>query len=231
MTESVLRLRVWPTDIDLNFHLNDGRYVSISGLGRLDVMLRTRLLRRALKRGWYPVVGSVVVRYRREIRPFEKFELHSRILGWDDKWFYFEHRFEKGGDVAALAYARGVMRTHGGAVPTSDVLELVDVSYLEDEILRPDTLLVVREKILEAKVLGDVRRLVLLRDLNEATRILNAIREGDLRAANQLLPLVYDELRQLAAQKLAHEKPGQTLQSTALVREAMRLNESKLRKR
>jgi len=128
MTESVLRLRVWPTDIDLNFHLNDGRYVSISGLGRLDVMLRTRLLRRALKRGWYPVVGSVVVRYRREIRPFEKFELHSRILGWDDKWFYFEHRFEKGGDVAALAYARGVMRTHGGAVPTSDVLELVDWS-------------------------------------------------------------------------------------------------------
>src|SRR5436190_24362460 len=78
--ESVLHLRVWPTDMDLNFHLNDGRYVSLSGLGRVDLMLRTGLLRRALKRGWYPVVGSVVIRYRREIRAFEKFELHSRIL-------------------------------------------------------------------------------------------------------------------------------------------------------
>jgi len=124
--ESVIRLRVWPTDMDLNFHLNDGRYVSLSGLGRVDLMLRTGLLRRALKRGWYPVVGSVMIRYRREIRAFEKFELHSRILGWDEKWFYFEHRFEKRGDLAALAYARGVMRTREGAVSPADVLSLVD---------------------------------------------------------------------------------------------------------
>jgi RNA polymerase sigma factor (TIGR02999 family) len=52
------------------------------------------------------------------------------------------------------------------------------------------------------------------------THILNAIEEGDPDAAEQLMPLVYDELRRLAAQKLAHEKPGQTLQATALVHEA-----------
>jgi RNA polymerase sigma factor (TIGR02999 family) len=54
----------------------------------------------------------------------------------------------------------------------------------------------------------------------EITRILTAIDRGDARAANELLPLVYDELRRLAAQKLSHEKPGQTLQATALVHEA-----------
>jgi RNA polymerase sigma factor (TIGR02999 family) len=56
--------------------------------------------------------------------------------------------------------------------------------------------------------------------MSEVTRILSAIEHGDAHAAEQLLPLVYDELRRLAAQKLAQEKPGQTLQATALVHEA-----------
>ncbi len=56
--------------------------------------------------------------------------------------------------------------------------------------------------------------------MSEVTRILSAIEQGDPRAAEQLLPLVYDELRKLAAQKLVQEKPGQTLEATALVHEA-----------
>src|SRR5437868_15107811 len=56
--------------------------------------------------------------------------------------------------------------------------------------------------------------------MSEVTRILSAIEQGDPHVGEQLLPLVYDELRQLAAQKLAQEKPGQTLQATALVHEA-----------
>jgi RNA polymerase sigma factor (TIGR02999 family) len=56
--------------------------------------------------------------------------------------------------------------------------------------------------------------------MNEVTRILSAVENGEPQAAEQLLPLVYDELRRLAAQRLAREKPGQTLQATALVHEA-----------
>ena len=56
--------------------------------------------------------------------------------------------------------------------------------------------------------------------MTDVTRILSDIEQGDPQAAEQLLPLVYDELRKLAAQKLAQEKPGQTLQATALVHEA-----------
>ena len=56
--------------------------------------------------------------------------------------------------------------------------------------------------------------------MNDVTRILSAIEHGDPRAADRLLPLVYDELRKLAARRLAHEKPGQTLQATALVHDA-----------
>jgi len=56
--------------------------------------------------------------------------------------------------------------------------------------------------------------------MNDVTQLLDAVGRGDAAAAQQLLPLVYEELRQLAATKLAHEKPGQTLQATALVHEA-----------
>src|SRR6516162_2394565 len=60
----------------------------------------------------------------------------------------------------------------------------------------------------------------LVSSMSDVTRILSAIEQGDPQAADELLPLVYDELRKLAAQKLAQEKPGQTLQATALVHEA-----------
>ncbi|MCF7973789.1 MAG: RNA polymerase subunit sigma, partial [Phycisphaerae bacterium] len=56
--------------------------------------------------------------------------------------------------------------------------------------------------------------------MSDVTRILNAIEQGDAQATGELLPLVYEELRLLAAQKLSHEHPGQTLQATALVHEA-----------
>src|SRR6516225_2132033 len=61
---------------------------------------------------------------------------------------------------------------------------------------------------------------VIFRVMSDVTQILSAIERGDPQAAAQVLPLVYDELRRLAAQKLAHEKPGQTLDATALVHEA-----------
>ena len=59
--------------------------------------------------------------------------------------------------------------------------------------------------------------------MSEVTRILSAIEQGDPHAAEQLLPLVYDELRRLAEQRLAQEKPGQTLQATGLIHEAKKM--------
>ena len=121
LDDSVLTLRAWPADIDLNFHLNDGRYISLAGLGRINWLARTGMLRVARKRRWFPVVGSVIVRYRREIPAMEKFRLHTRCVGWDEKWFYFEHRFEQGETLKAIAYARGVLRTREAAVPSAEV--------------------------------------------------------------------------------------------------------------
>ncbi len=125
LDSSVLHFRVWPNDIDLNFHLNDGRYVSIMGLGRADLLTRTGVLRKALKQKWAPVVGGLIIRYRREIRTFARFTLRSRIAAWDQKWIYIEHVIESRGKTCAIAYARGVLRSREGAVPTSELLKLV----------------------------------------------------------------------------------------------------------
>jgi len=70
------------------------------------------------------------------------------------------------------------------------------------------------------KVAMRSKRSGIITGMSEVTRILSAIDQGDPHAAEQLLPLVYDELRKLAAQRIAQEKPGQTLQATALVHEA-----------
>src|SRR5437899_2584781 len=78
---------------------------------------------------------------------------------------------------------------------------------------KPRSRILARTSCRELEPFGDV-------SMNEVTRILNAIEQGDPRAAEQLLPLVYDELRKLAAQRMAQEAPGQTLQATALVHEA-----------
>src|SRR5262245_26389041 len=73
--------------------------------------------------------------------------------------------------------------------------------------------------LLSLHVLVDVPSLVITA-MSDVTRNLEEIQQGDPHAAERLLPLVYDELRRLAGQRLAHEKPGQTLQATALVHEA-----------
>ncbi len=72
----------------------------------------------------------------------------------------------------------------------------------------------------ELQSLRGGRRLGIVDAMNEASRVLNAIEQGDPKAARELLPLVYDELRRLAVQRLGQERPGQTLQATALVHEA-----------
>ena len=72
----------------------------------------------------------------------------------------------------------------------------------------------------EVTSLSVVSLVVMLATMSEVTHILSAIDQGDPHAAEHLLPLVYDELRKLATEKIANERPGQTLQATALVHEA-----------
>ena len=122
---SVVRFRVMPNDLDLNFHMNSGRYVSFMDVGRLDLLVRMRLLRKVIRRGWRPIAGATMIRYRKSLQPFERFTLKSRVVTWDEKWFYFEHVMENAkGEMAATAFVRGLLRGRDGNVPPREFIAI-----------------------------------------------------------------------------------------------------------
>lgn len=125
LDESVITLRVLPTDLDPNMHMNNGRYLSIMDLGRFDLTVRNGLLGATLRRGWRPVVGSVVIRFRRSLDPFQKYTLRTRAVCWDEKWIYLEQRFERDGELAAVGLVKALFVGKGGSVPTRDVFGTV----------------------------------------------------------------------------------------------------------
>lgn len=124
LDEAVVRFTVLPTDCDLNLHLNGGQFVSFMDIARVELLARMRIFSRIVRRGWRPIMGGIVVRYRRSILPFERFDVRTRVAGWDERWFYLEHIVEKDGQLCAIAYARTVIRRKGGNVPPSDVIAL-----------------------------------------------------------------------------------------------------------
>lgn len=125
---AVLRMRVWPTDMDINLHLTNSRYLALMDLGRVELMLRSGMVGKVLKRRWLPVVSTASLRFRRELGPFERFTLHTRLLGWDEKWFYMEQRFETTRGVAAIGVVKGLFRGPKGNVPSQELVELAGVN-------------------------------------------------------------------------------------------------------
>ena len=121
---SRLKFRVWPLDLDMNFHVNNGRYLALMDLGRVDLMVRAGVFRKAIRRGWTPVVASIHITFRHSLYLWQHFHLRTKVVGWDEKWFYIEQDFSAGGKLAARALVKAALRTRGGTVPTNEVLAL-----------------------------------------------------------------------------------------------------------
>jgi len=119
--ESVVSMRVWPSDLDAFGHMNNGRYLTVADLGRQDMALRSGLLRAWLRERLVPVVGAATIRYKRSLRPFRRYQLHTRFLGWDDRWFYIEQRFTRRGKLYAVALIKGMVRQGGVPVAPSQM--------------------------------------------------------------------------------------------------------------
>ena len=123
---SVLSMRVWPNDLDMNMHMNNGRYFSAADLGRVDWWLRTGLWNAAaIKRGWRPLAGDANARFSKALQVFERFELRSRLLGWNDKWMFAEHRFVQGEQVTTTVIVRYLWHARGEKKKPADVLALI----------------------------------------------------------------------------------------------------------
>ncbi len=133
--ESTVTLRVWPSDLDFNLHMNNGRYLTLMDLGRFDLMIRGGMLGTVFRRRWMPVLAAATIRFRRSLDPFQRFRLRTRVLGWDARNVIMEQTFETlDGQIAARALVRAVFRCKGGTVPMKEIAQAAGWSAESPEL-------------------------------------------------------------------------------------------------
>ena len=125
LDEDRLRMHVWPNDIDFNLHLNNARYLNIMDYARTHLLARTGLLEHVIRARWKPMVGAVWITYRRSLPVFSRFWLSSRLVCWDERWFYIEQTFEGRQGLAAVGWVKGVLRDSRGTVAPQVAIEKV----------------------------------------------------------------------------------------------------------
>lgn len=126
---SIVRDRVWPTDLDELRHMNNGVYLSLLDHARLDLMLRSGCWQKMRAAKVYPVVTAQSIAYRRSLQLGQRFQIESRIIGYDDRAVYIEQRVVAKGEMYARAFVQGrFLRDLGGGVPIQEVGDIVAVA-------------------------------------------------------------------------------------------------------
>jgi acyl-CoA thioesterase FadM len=138
LDEDRIRMRVWPNDIDLNLHMNNGRYLNIMDYARTHLLARVGLIEHIIRSRWQPLVGAVWMTYRRSLPLFGAFEIASRLVCWDDRWFYLEQTFTSREGLVAVGWVKGVLRDAQGSVDPQHVLERVAPGIVSPPI--PETI-------------------------------------------------------------------------------------------
>ncbi|MBR9729094.1 thioesterase family protein [Shewanella intestini] len=114
---SRISYRALPLDCDINLHLTNSRYPAFLDLARTHMIAEMGFMKRFLKLGWAPIVNASEFTFIRDIKPFEKFEIETKIVGWDQKYFYIEHRFVTARGLHSIVHVRGVFLHKGKQVP------------------------------------------------------------------------------------------------------------------
>ncbi|MCX7646261.1 MAG: acyl-CoA thioesterase [Rhodobacteraceae bacterium] len=117
----VTHLICWPWDIDLWLELNNGRTLTIMDLGRVVLFRRMGVIGAMRARGWAGTIAGASVRYRRRVRMFDRIEMRSRILGWDDRFTYAEQSLWRDGECCSHALLRMAITGGRGIVPSAEL--------------------------------------------------------------------------------------------------------------
>lgn len=120
---SALRMTVWPWDCDLFGEVNNGRHLTLFDLGRFDLGVRTGLIAILKQKRWGLVVAGSTIRYRRRLTPFQRYTLHTHLIGRDERWFYFIQTTEHKGVACSSGLIRTGVTFKGKVIPTQNVTE------------------------------------------------------------------------------------------------------------
>ena len=127
-----LSFRVLPTDLDISLHMNNGRYLTLMDLGRIDFLVRTGLWKAVRNNNWTPIASAVAIRYRRELRPFAPFRLDTRLVSWAEASVVMEQTFVlTSGPYAGQVAARALFK---GGIYSRSERKFIDTGRLMREI-------------------------------------------------------------------------------------------------
>lgn len=105
--EIAMKLRVWPHDLDLNGHMNSGRYLNITDLAVIEYLARCGFLPIAIRKRWQLIRAGTLISFKRELKPFRIYTLRFAMACWDRNWIYMRFTFEHRGKLMAAGYVKG----------------------------------------------------------------------------------------------------------------------------
>jgi YbgC/YbaW family acyl-CoA thioester hydrolase len=123
--KTIVNMRVLPTDLDFLWHVNNGVYFSFMDFGRWDMIFRNGVFDAATKNGWYSVVAGETIKFKKSLELWNKFQIETQIIGYDDKYFFIQQKFVRDGDLMATGLVKvRFLKRKGGTVSTQEVRDL-----------------------------------------------------------------------------------------------------------
>jgi acyl-CoA thioesterase FadM len=114
-------------DIDPYMHMTNGRYPMNMDMGRLEFLIRSGIWERMQKEKFWLVAGTISIRFRREIKLWQKFEVTGRVITWDERWTYFEHKIFMGEELAASGIVKIAWVDKNGRLSPERVADIMSV--------------------------------------------------------------------------------------------------------
>ena len=127
-TDSI-NLIVLPQDIDPFMELNNGRYVTLLDLGRFSLGAKVNMVSFLKRNNWSLTIIGTYNEYRYRLRLFQRFILKTKIIGYDEKWFYFFQKVERNGKTHMASIVKFAFTSKKGLVSTKEVITAMDIEY------------------------------------------------------------------------------------------------------
>ena len=132
------KLRVLPNDLDINGHMNNGRYLALVDLALITLFIRSGFAKLCIQNKWRPMAGGSAAHYRRGLSLFESFTLRFTPVGWDEYWNYSRFEFLREGKVCAVGFTKGAAVGRNGLIKNSEIYPALGYQQLSPPL--PDDL-------------------------------------------------------------------------------------------
>jgi acyl-CoA thioesterase FadM len=125
LLKNSIGVRMMPNDLDINMHVNNGRYLTLCDLTRVDFFVRSGIAALMLKHKWSPIIAEHTMTYLRPIKVFTKIDIHMEITHFDEKYFYCSHHFYKGDKLMAQGTSKALVISKSGSLTPQYTLDAV----------------------------------------------------------------------------------------------------------